>query len=818
MTCSDEEFPCSNGHCILKRWLCDGEDDCKDGSDEHEGSCASKKCSEEQFQCGTSGECIPVNWRCDGNQDCTGGEDEKNCLTATCPPEMFMCNSSNRCITQRWVCDQDKDCDDGSDESECDEAVTCSPGEWKCNSTDRCIPGRWKCDGDADCKDGSDERDCPSRPPAVHDTCSDTEFMCSNFECIHSAWRCDGDPDCADGSDEESCGPVQCEADQFKCDDKQCIHGALQCDGTADCRHGEDELDCAPAKTQCNRESEFDCHGDGKQCIPISKLCDHENDCGAFEDEPSGPNSFCSTPNPCDNNNGGCKHKCNYNTYSHYCSCSPGYELDKDNKTCNDINECLVPGTCSQGCDNVRGGYKCSCLAGYTLDPKGRYCRAGGREPYLLFANRRDLREIRLDSGDYRAIVAETRSAIAIDFDYEDSYVYWSDVAQESILRARYNHSHPAEKHQAQTVVKDLTTPDGIAVDWLHKLIYWTDTGRNTIEVLSLRSNHRMTLFNSDLDEPRAIMVDPRADQGWIYWTDWGSVPKIERAGMNGNQRTPIIMKDLEWPNGMTIDYVSNKLFWVDAKLHIIMSSNLDGTKRSVILSDDHYLRHPFSISVFEDSLYWTDWQTESIHKTNKFNGSAVSNIAISLFSPMDIHVFHELKQPKDQPRCGNNNGGCSHLCLPSPMITPGSALYSCACPDGQELESDGRTCNSPSTIRPTPGDSGDVDTATDKNYGPNSSSGRGGKPVVPSDDSAEVGRMAGIIAGGILGFVLVAVIIGYIIYRSILRKNIQSMNFDNPVYRKTTEDQFSLEKNQFQPSRLPATLEPLTAGQTEEV
>lgn len=33
-------------------------------------------------------------------------------------------------------------------------------------------------------------------------------------------------------------------------------------------------------------------------------------------------------------------------------------------------------------------------------------------------------------------------------------------------------------------------------------------------------------------------------------------------------------------------------------------------------------------------------------------------------------------------------------------------------------------------------------------------------------------------------------------LYRQYVHRNLTSMNFDNPVYRKTTEDQFSLEKN----------------------
>lgn len=38
---------------------------------------------------------------------------------------------------------------------------------------------------------------------------------------------------------------------------------------------------------------------------------------------------------------------------------------------------------------------------------------------------------------------------------------------------------------------------------------------------------------------------------------------------------------------------------------------------------------------------------------------------------------------------CSNGNGGCSHLCLLSPL----QPFYSCACPTGVKLKDDGKTC-----------------------------------------------------------------------------------------------------------------------------
>lgn len=39
--------------------------------------------------------------------------------------------------------------------------------------------------------------------------------------------------------------------------------------------------------------------------------------------------------------------------------------------------------------------------------------------------------------------------------------------------------------------------------------MYWTDSGNDVIEVMKLDGTNRRILFDTDIDNPRAIAVDP---------------------------------------------------------------------------------------------------------------------------------------------------------------------------------------------------------------------------------------------------------------------------------------------------------------------
>ncbi|XP_019865728.1 very low-density lipoprotein receptor isoform X2 [Aethina tumida] len=792
VTCAKNEFRCTGGRCIPGHWQCDKQKDCTDGSDEDESICQKKDCGVDEFTCRSApGECVPLTWMCDDTPDCSDASDEKAC-NETCRSDEFTCKNG-KCIQKRWVCDQDNDCGDSSDEKGCP-PVTCTENEFQCTEK-VCISNKWRCDGEYDCIDGRDEQGCQSMKVTTS-FCLHEEYECADrLTCIHKRWLCDGTRDCPDGSDEspDNCANITCGADQFQCNDRTCIAGYLQCNGRNDCPDGFDEVDCEKPNPKCDPRKQFDCGGG--TCIPIEQVCDGKQDCPKWEDE---PRDKCGK-NECLEDNGGCSQICNDTRAGYYCDCYPGYKL-VDSKNCKDVNECEIPGSCSQICINDKGGYKCECEQGYMRDPRDlTKCKAIEGHASLLFARKRDIRKISLDHHEMTSIVNETNSATALDFVFRTGMIFWSDVTDKKIYKA------PIDEGNDRKVVitNDITTSDGLAVDWIYNHIYWTDTGRNTIELANFDGTMRLVLIKDELEEPRAIALNPI--DGWMFWTDWGSDAKIERAGMDGTHRQTIVSYDVMWPNGLTLDIVKRKVYWVDAKLNVISNCDYDGKNRRVVLFSPDSLRHPFSITTFEDWVYWTDWDRAAVFKANKFTGKNVTAVTATemLENPMVIHVYHPYRQPDGENHCQAVNGHCSHLCLPAPQINSHSPKISCACPENLRMITNGRTCvEKPENIPTTTPYSVTVTEMTTQTESVTMSHGNSSHPTGVMSESSDHGMIAGI---SILIFLVVAFIVGggvYLLYRHYNHRNITSMNFDNPVYRKTTEDQFSLEKNQFQSPR----------------
>ena len=131
-----------------------------------------------------------------------------------------------------------------------------------------------------------------------------------------------------------------------------------------------------------------------------------------------------------------------------------------------------------------------------------------------------------------------------------------------------------------------------------------------------------------------------------MYWTDWGDVAKIERASMDGSDRRVLVSTELVWPNAITLDYQTKTLYWADAYLDKIESSDTEGLNRAVI-TESHHVRHPFAITVFSGTLYWSEWAYKRILLT-QINGNVIYSLTYHHLpeKPMSLHVITGQRQP----------------------------------------------------------------------------------------------------------------------------------------------------------------------------
>ena len=125
----------------------------------------------------------------------------------------------------------------------------------------------------------------------------------------------------------------------------------------------------------------------------------------------------------------------------------------------------------------------------------------------------------------------------------------------------------------------------------------------------------------------------------------------IETAAMDGSARRTVHFNELSRPNGITIDYLSQRIYWSDSDLDKLEFSDFDGSNRRVLENVGTGLLHPFAVTVADDLLFWSDLTTNQILATHKEHGDLqnqgyFAEIATFIDTPYGIEALQEARQP----------------------------------------------------------------------------------------------------------------------------------------------------------------------------
>lgn len=292
---------------------------------------------------------------------------------------------------------------------------------------------------------------------------------------------------------------------------------------------------------------------------------------------------------------------------------------------------------------------------------------------------------------------------VGLDMDHNNREVFWVELGKEpGVYSAPVDENIFAEatrqRRQLPQYKKrvdfDLLAPEDIALDTVGRNAYITDAGIPAIVACSYINGHCKIIVTVQLHKPRAIIAD--SSTGWVTFTDWGDRPGIYLTSMDGRRFETLIESDVVWPNGLAADPSTDSLYWADARLNKIERIDLKTRVRTIVIKEKN--TNPFSVSLFENRIYWSDWSKNEIKTCNKLTGND-TQVVIHVEDIYGIHIYHPDLYKEDQSNpCWSKR--CSHMCL----LSPGSAAYAlrattglrgtCACPETMMLSHlDRATC-----------------------------------------------------------------------------------------------------------------------------
>ena len=214
--------------------------------------------------------------------------------------------------------------------------------------------------------------------------------------------------------------------------------------------------------------------------------------------------------------------------------------------------------------------------------------------------------------------------------DLDSPPIYWSDKSTGKIYRVNLDGSNVED-----LVIQGLDESTDIALDVVSGKMYWTNYDTDQIQRANLDGSNIEDLVTQGLDGPAGIALDVAG--GKMYWVNTGlradlegrlnvGTQKIQRANLDGSNVEDLVTRGLEHPDGIALDVVSGKMYWMDWDTDKIQRANLDGSNVEDLITRGLDGPADIALDVVSGKMYWTDRDTDKIQRAN-LDGSNVEDL-----------------------------------------------------------------------------------------------------------------------------------------------------------------------------------------------
>ncbi|XP_062138201.1 putative vitellogenin receptor isoform X1 [Drosophila sulfurigaster albostrigata] len=347
---------------------------------------------------------------------------------------------------------------------------------------------------------------------------------------------------------------------------------------------------------------------------------------------------------------------------------------------------------CSHLCllaEKDAGGYSCACPEGMQLSPiDQRSCRQVQKKQLLYIGLRSVLLEIEHTSfGRHVVSASHVLPCYISELVYNpiNGTIFIADNVQRALLL--YD-PHESGQRLVTLIYSNLGNVSSLAFDHLAHNLYWTDTERHVIELLSLQTGQRaLVRFFAGEEMPIGISVMPA--EGYMFVAlKARRHTHIDHLALSGlGSQTHVFEDDLGDDDiKFAVDYDSHTMYWADSDVNRISFTNYRQAHQQTFSGR---FRRPYSLALVGQDLFWTELGTPAVMWTHKSNMGThkrfefdTGNQRIASVPPPPRHIplTASVRVPleaRSHP-CQQANGGCSHVC-----VSAGQFGSACLCPAG---------------------------------------------------------------------------------------------------------------------------------------